>query len=324
MFNYIPEMFAAETADTPEEAKRWLEGDRNARRPPDLLTRDVVARAIRAEVLAGRGSPHGGVFLDIANQRDAETIKRKLPSMYHQFKQLGDLDITKQPMEVGPTCHYIMGGIRVDAETQATCVPGLYAAGEVAAGLHGSNRLGGNSLSDLLVFGQRAGVAAAEYARRLLKIPDIDPQEAEAAAQYLVAPFEEGGTENPYAVMQDIQQCMENHAGIVRTKEELERGLVVLEGLKQRARYVKVSGSRHYNPGWHYAIDLRAMLVVCEAIIRSALNREESRGGHTRLDFPETEDALQNVNTVVRQQQDRMTCEYVRRPEVPEDLKKLL
>jgi succinate dehydrogenase / fumarate reductase flavoprotein subunit len=165
---------------------------------------------------------------------------------------------------------------------------------------------------------------AAEYARRLLKIPGINPQEAEAAAQYLVAPFEEGGTENPYAVMQDIQQCMENHAGIVRTKEELERGLVVLEGLKQRARYVKVSGSRHYNPGWHYAIDLRAMLVVCEAIIRSALNREESRGGHTRLDFPETEDVLENVNTVVRQQQDRMICEYVRRPEVPEDLKKLL
>jgi succinate dehydrogenase / fumarate reductase flavoprotein subunit len=324
MFNYIPEMFAAETADTPEEAKRWLEGDRNARRPPDLLTRDVVARAIRAEVLAGRGSPHGGVFLDIANQRDAETIKRKLPSMYHQFKQLGDLDITKQPMEVGPTCHYMMGGVRVDADTAATCVPGLYAAGEVAAGLHGSNRLGGNSLSDLLVFGQRAGAVAAEYARRLLKIPGINPQEAEAAAQYLVAPFEEGGTENPYAVMQDIQQCMENHAGIVRTKEELERGLVVLEGLKQRARYVKVSGSRHYNPGWHYAIDLRAMLVVCEAIIRSALNREESRGGHTRLDFPETEDVLENVNTVVRQQQDRMICEYVRRPEVPEDLKKLL
>jgi|SwirhirootsSR3_FD_contig_81_1051336_length_7467_multi_3_in_0_out_0_3 succinate dehydrogenase / fumarate reductase flavoprotein subunit len=324
MFNYIPEMFAAETADTPEEAKRWLDGDRNARRPPDLLTRDVVARAIRAEVLAGRGSPHGGVFLDIANQRDAETIKRKLPSMYHQFKQLGDLDITKQPMEVGPTCHYIMGGVRVDAETAATCVPGLYAAGEVAGGMHGSNRLGGNSLSDLLVFGQRAGAAAAEYARRLLKIPDIDSQEVEVAAQYLVVPFEQGGTENPYAVMQDIQQCMEDHAGIVRTKEELERGLVVLEGLKQRARHIKVSGSRHYNPGWHYAIDLRAMLVVCEAIIRSALNREESRGGHTRLDFPETEDALETVNTIVRQQHDRMGCEYMRRPEVPEDLKKLL
>ena len=190
--------------------------------------------------------------------------------------------------------------------------------------MHGSNRLGGNSLSDLLVFGQRAGAAAAEYARRLLKIPDIDAQEAEAAAQHLVAPFEENGTENPYAVMQNIQQCMEDHAGIVRTKEELERGLVVLEGLKRRAGQLKVSGSRHYNPGWHYAIDLRAMLVVCEAIIRSALNREESRGGHTRLDFPETEDALENVNTVVRQQRDRMICEYVARPKVPEDLQKLL
>jgi succinate dehydrogenase / fumarate reductase flavoprotein subunit len=324
MFNYVPEMFAAETADTPEEAKRWLDGDRNARRPPELVTRDVVARAIRAEVLAGRGSPHGGVFLDIASQRDAETIKRKLPSMYHQFKQLGDLDITKQPMEVGPTCHYMMGGIRVEADTEATCVPGLYAAGEVAAGLHGSNRLGGNSLSDLLVFGQRSGAAAAEYARRLLKMPDIDPQEVEAAAQYLVTPFEESGTENPYAVMQDIQRCMEDHAGIVRTKEEMERGLVVLEGLKERARKLKVSGSRHYNPGWHYALDVQSMLVVCEAIIRSALNREESRGGHTRLDFPDTNEALEHVNTVARQQNGRMVCEYVTRSEMPEDLKKLM
>jgi succinate dehydrogenase / fumarate reductase, flavoprotein subunit len=324
MFNYIPEMFAAETADTPEEAKRWLDGDRNARRPPELVTRDVVARAIRAEALAGRGSPHGGVFLDIASQRDAETIKRKLPSMYHQFKQLGDLDITKQPMEVGPTCHYIMGGIRVEADTAATCVPGLYAAGEVAGGMHGSNRLGGNSLSDLLVFGQRSGAAAAEYARRLLKMPDIDPQEVEAAAQRLVVPFEESGTENPYAVMQDIQRCMEDHAGIVRIKEEMERGLVVLEGLKERARKLKVSGSRHYNPGWHYALDVRSMLVVCEAIIRSALNREESRGGHTRLDFPDTDDALEHVNTVARQQNGRMVCEYVTRSEMPEDLKKLV
>jgi succinate dehydrogenase / fumarate reductase flavoprotein subunit len=324
MFHYIPPMFATETADTPEEAKRWLEGDRDARRPPDLLTRDVVARAIRAEVLAGRGSPHGGVFLDIASQRDPETIKRKLPSMYHQFKQLGDLDITKQPMEVGPTCHYMMGGIRVDADTAATCVPGLYAAGEAAAGLHGSNRLGGNSLSDLLVFGQRAGAAAAAYARQFLKMPEINLQEVEVAAQSLVTPFEDSGTENPYAVIQDIQRCMEDHAGIVRTKEELERGLLVLDELKARARTLKISGSRHYNPGWHYAIDVRSMLVVCEAIIRSALNREESRGGHTRLDFPETADTLENVNTVVRQQQDRMVCDYVRRPEMPEDLQKLL
>jgi succinate dehydrogenase / fumarate reductase flavoprotein subunit len=324
MFNYIPEMFAAETAATPEEARRWLEGDQEARRPPDLLTRDVVARAIRAEVEAGRGSPHGGAFLDIANQRDAETIKRKLPSMYHQFKQLGDVDITKQPMEVGPTCHYIMGGVRVDADTAATNVPGLYAAGEVAGGLHGSNRLGGNSLSDLLVFGCRAGRYAAEYARRLLKMPDINRDEVEIAVQQLVAPFEEGGTENPYAVMQDIQTCMENNVGIVRTKAELERGLIELETLKARAAKLKVTASRQYNPGWHYAIDLRSMLVVCEAIMRAALYREESRGGHTRLDFPDTHDALDNVNTVVRQDNGRMVCEYVTRPEMPEELKALL
>jgi succinate dehydrogenase / fumarate reductase flavoprotein subunit len=324
MFNYIPEMFAAETAATPEEAKRWLDGDKEARRPPDLLTRDVVARAIRAEVEAGRGSPHGGAFLDIANQRDAETIKRKLPSMYHQFKQLGDVDITKQPMEVGPTCHYIMGGVRVDADTAATNVPGLYAAGEVAGGLHGSNRLGGNSLSDLLVFGCRAGRYAAEYARRLLKMPDINVDEVEIVARQLVVPFEEGGTENPYAVMQDIQTCMENNAGIVRAKAELERGLIELETLKARATKLKVTASRQYNPGWHYAIDLRSMLVVCEAIIRAAIHREESRGGHTRLDFPDTNEALDNVNTVVRQDNGRMVCEYVTRPEMPDELKALL
>lgn len=324
MFNYIPEMFAAETADTPEEAQRWLEGDKDARRPPDLLTRDVVARAIRAEAEAGRGSPHGGAFLDIASRVDAETIKRKLPSMYHQFRQLGDVDITKQPMEVGPTCHYIMGGVRVDADTAETSVPGLFAAGEVAAGLHGSNRLGGNSLSDLLVFGRRAGLAAAEHAKRLLKMPDINTDDVEAAAQSLVTPFEEGGSENPYAVMQDLQTCMEANAGIVRTKEELERGLQELEGFKARLGKLKVVGSRHYNPGWHYAMDLRSMLVICEAIIRSALNREESRGGHTRLDFPDSTDAWEQVNTVVRQRDGRMVHENETRPEMPEELQQLL
>ncbi len=324
MFNYIPEMFAAETADTHEEAQRWLEGDAEARRTPDLLTRDVVARAIRSEAQAGRGSPHGGAFLDIASRRDAEFIKRKLPSMYHQFKQLGDVDITKQPMEVGPTCHYIMGGVRVDADTAETCVPGLFAAGEVAAGLHGSNRLGGNSLSDLLVFGRRAGLAAAEHARRFLKMPDINMDEVEAIAQSLVAPFEESGTENPYAVLQDLQTCMETNAGIVRTKDELERGLAELEMLKARVANLKVVGSRHYNPGWHYAVDLHSMLLVSEAIIRSALNREESRGGHTRLDFPDSTDEWESVNTVVRQQDGRMVHENVTRPEIPEELKQLL
>ena len=324
MFNYIPEMFAAETADTPEEARRWSDGDKEARRPPDLLTRDVVARAIRAEAEAGRGSPHGGAFLDIASQRDAEFIKRKLPSMYHQFKQLGDVDITKQPMEVGPTCHYIMGGVRVDADTAATSVPGLYAAGEVAGGLHGSNRLGGNSLSDLLVFGRRAGQYAAEYARRLLKMSDINADEVENAARQLVAAFDGEGAENPYAVMQDIQMCMESNAGIIRTKAELERGLIELEKLTARASKLKVVGSRQYNPGWHYAIDLRSMLVVCEAITRAALHREESRGGHTRQDFPDTNEALDHVNTVARQQDGQMVCAYVTRSEMPAELKKLL
>ncbi len=324
MFNYIPEMFAAETADTPEEAQRWLEGDPDARRTPDLLTRDVVARAIRAEAEAGRGSPHGGAFLDIASRVDAETIKRKLPSMYHQFMQLGDVDITKQPMEVGPTCHYVMGGVRVEADTAETSVPGLFAAGEVAAGLHGSNRLGGNSLSDLLVFGRRAGLAAAEHAKRLLKMPDINTDEVEAAAQSLVTPFEDGGSENPYAMIQDLQTCMETNAGIVRTKEELERGLHELEGFKARLTKLKVVGSRHYNPGWHYAMDLRSMLVICEAIIRSALNREESRGGHTRLDFPDSTDDWEQVNTIVRQRDGGMVHENETRPEMPEELQQLL
>jgi succinate dehydrogenase / fumarate reductase flavoprotein subunit len=324
MFNYIPDAYAAETAATHEEAKRWLEGDRNARRTPDLLTRDVVARAIRAEVQAGRGSPRGGAFLDIASQRDAEFIRRKLPSMYHQFKQLADLDITKQPMEVGPTCHYIMGGVRVDADTAQSTVPGLFAAGEVAGGLHGSNRLGGNSLSDLLVFGCRAGLGAADYAKGLTKTLAINPDEVEAAAQELLTPFNEDGTENPYAVLQDLQQSMEANAGIVRTKAELERGLVELEGLKKRAAKCKAEGTRHYNPGWHYALDLRALLTASEAITLSALNREESRGGHTRLDFPARNPALEKVNIVVRQQNGRMVYEHVPRPEMPEELKKLL
>jgi succinate dehydrogenase / fumarate reductase flavoprotein subunit len=324
MFNYIPDNYAAETAATPEEAKRWLEGDRSARRTPDLLTRDVVARAIRAEAQAGRGSPHGGAFLDIASQRDAEFIRRKLPSMYHQFKQLGDLDITKQPMEVGPTCHYIMGGVRVDADTAASTVPGLFAAGEVAGGLHGSNRLGGNSLSDLLVFGRRAGKGAADYAKSLARTPAMNVDEVDAAARELLAPFNEGGTENPYAVLQDLQKSMEANAGIVRTKVELERGLVELEALKKRAAKCKVEGTRHYNPGWHYALDLRALLTVSEAITLSALNREESRGGHTRLDFPGRNAALEKVNAMVRQHNGRMVCEHVPRPEMPEDLQKLL
>jgi succinate dehydrogenase / fumarate reductase flavoprotein subunit len=227
-------------------------------------------------------------------------------------------------MEVGPTCHYIMGGVLVDADTAQSTVPGLFAAGEVAGGLHGSNRLGGNSLSDLLVFGRRAGLGAADYAKSLARTPAINPDEVEAAARELLIPFNEGGTENPYAVLQDLQQSMEANAGIVRTKDDLERGLVALEALKKRVARLKVEGTRHYNPGWHYALDLRALLTVSEAITLSALNREESRGGHTRLDFPGRSPALEKVNAVVRQQNGRMVCEHVPRPAMPEELKKLL
>ncbi|MEE8395850.1 MAG: fumarate reductase/succinate dehydrogenase flavoprotein subunit [bacterium] len=324
MFNYIPEAFAAETAADAAEAKRWLAGDRDARRPPDLLTRDVVARAIRDEVRAGRGSPHGGAFLDIAHQREAEFIKRKLPSMYHQFKQLGDVDITKQAMEVGPTCHYVMGGVGVDAETAQSTVPGLFAAGEVAGGMHGANRLGGNSLSDLLVFGARAGKGAADYAKGLSTTPAVRREQVEAATKMALTPFDEPGTENPYTVMQDLQHCMENNVGIVRNKADMEKGLEELKGLRARAAKSHVEGHRQYNTGWHYAIDLRNLLTVSEAIALSALNRPESRGGHTREDFPESSAELEKVNTVVKEKNGAMTLEHATRPEMPPDLVELM
>ncbi|MDH5751045.1 MAG: fumarate reductase/succinate dehydrogenase flavoprotein subunit [Deltaproteobacteria bacterium] len=324
MFNYIPEMFAAETADTVEEASRWLEKDPNARRPPELLTRDVVARSIRAERLAGRGSPHGGAFLDIASQRSPEYIKRKLPSMYHQFKHLGNLDITKEPMEVGPTCHYIMGGVLVDPETAGSDVPGLYSAGEAAGGLHGANRLGGNSLTDLIVFGRRAGQYAAEYAKSLkssIKISDAQLKQVEKVA---IAPFEDSGKENPYQVFQDLQSCMELNSGIVRVKSELETCLVELEKLKERAAKVKVEGNRHFNSGWHYALDLRNLLTVSEAISLSALHREESRGGHTREDFPDSTEKFEKVITIVKEKGGKMTWKHEPKSEMPEELKELL
>ncbi len=324
MFNYIPETFAAETAADAAEAKRWLAGDRDARRPPDLLTRDVVARAIRDEVRAGRGSPHGGAFLDIAHQREAEFIKRKLPSMYHQFKQLGDVDITKQAMEVGPTCHYVMGGVGVDAETAQSTVPGLFAAGEVAGGMHGANRLGGNSLSDLLVFGARAGKGAADYAKGLSTTPAVRREQVEAATKMALTPFDEPGTENPYTVMQDLQHCMENNVGIVRNKADMEKGLEELKGLRARAAKSHVEGHRQYNTGWHYAIDLRNLLTVSEAIALSALNRPESRGGHTREDFPESSAELEKVNTVVKEKNGAMTFQHTARPEMPPDLVELM
>ena len=324
MYNYIPESYAPETSDTEEEADRWLTGDRNARRPPELLTRDVVAKAIRAENLAGRGTPHGGAYLDIATRRTAEEIKRKLPSMYHQFKQLSNLDITTTPMEVGPTCHYVMGGVRVDAESAMTRVPGLFAAGEVAGGLHGANRLGGNSLTDLLVFGARAGKHAADYAKEHAALPAINPDQVRDLERQALQPFDETGKENPYTVMQDIQKCMEANSGIVRTEKELESGLEMLKDLGKRAEQVHVEGNRQYNPGWHYALDLRNMLCISEAITLSALHRKESRGGHTREDFPDSSDALETVNTVVRPVNGSMSHEHEIRPEMPDELKKLL
>ena len=327
MFDYIPEMFAGEYAETEEEAKRWRPGvpeGPDARRPPDLLTRDVVARAIRAEVRAGRGSPHGGAYLDIASQASEAKIKKKLPGMYHQFMQLASLDITKEYMEVGPTSHYVMGGVRVDPETCSTSVPGLFAAGEVAGGLHGANRLGGNSLTDLMVFGRRAGAGAAEYAGALSAMPGVNPDQVRDIERLALAPFEESGTENPYEVMQDLQKMMEHDSGIVRAKEELADGLGKLRTLKERSVKVRVEGNRQYNPGWHYALDLHNLIMVSEAITLSALHRDESRGGHTREDFPESSPELEKVNTVVRNRDGEMAWEHVTREPLPGDLQELL
>jgi succinate dehydrogenase / fumarate reductase flavoprotein subunit len=287
MFDYIPEFFKSETADTVEEADRWYDDKKNNRRPPELLPRDEVARAINSEIKAGRGTPHGGIYLDIASRRSPEFIRKRLPSMYHQFKELADVDITAEPMEIGPTCHYVMGGVEVDPDTQESAVPGLYAVGECSGGMHGSNRLGGNSLGDLLVFGKRAGEAATEYARSLGdQRPAIDEADVKAAQESALAPFEVEGGENPYTIQSDLQQSMNDLVGIIRTGAELEQSLSEIEAFKVRAASMKVEGHRQYNPGWHLAIDLRNMLIVGECIAKAALAREESRGGHTRDDFP--------------------------------------
>jgi succinate dehydrogenase / fumarate reductase flavoprotein subunit len=302
MFDYIPEFFKAETADSEEEADRWYDDKKNNRRPPELLPRDEVARAINAEIKAGRGTPHGGIYLDIASRRSPEFIRRRLPSMYHQFKELADVDITAEPMEIGPTCHYVMGGVEVDADTELSAVPGLYAVGECSGGMHGSNRLGGNSLSDLLVFGRRAGESAAAHAVEVAaRRPEVDPADVKAAARAALAPFEhEGGRENPYTIQQDLQQTMNDLVGIIRTAAELEASLKEIERLKERAQRLVVEGHRQYNPGWHLALDLRNMLIVSESIARAALEREESRGGHTRDDFPGPDDVWGSKNLVVR------------------------
>ncbi|AWT45284.1 MULTISPECIES: fumarate reductase/succinate dehydrogenase flavoprotein subunit [Streptomyces] len=307
MFDYIPDVFKEKYAETEEEADRWYDDPDDNRRPPELLPRDEVARAINSEVKEGRGSPHGGVFLDVSTRMPAEVIKRRLPSMYHQFKELADVDITAEAMEVGPTCHYVMGGIAVDSDTAAARgVPGLFAAGEVAGGMHGSNRLGGNSLSDLLVFGRRAGGYAAEYAAAATRVPVAEEQVDSAAAEAL-RPFsaeglepDAGPPENPYTLHQELQQTMNDLVGIIRRAPEMEQALEKLAELRTRARRAGVEGHRQFNPGWHLALDLRNMLLVSECVARAALERTESRGGHTREDFPSMDRAWRSVNLLCR------------------------
>jgi succinate dehydrogenase flavoprotein subunit len=306
MFDDIPDAYKNQTATDEEEGWRYTQGDKNAKRPPELLTRDHVARCIMREVKAGRGSPHGGVFLDIAWTKkklsNAEAhIKRKLPSMYHQFKELGDIDITKEPMEVGPTTHYIMGGIRVDSDTQMSSIPGLFAAGECAAGINGANRLGGNSLSDLLVFGKRAGEYSARFVRENARAV-VDETEAQQAMADALKPFDAGqaGGENPYAIQAALQEMMQSLVGIVRTESEMQQALVELASLKTRAAKAGIQGHREYNPGWHTAIDLGNLLTVSEAITRSAIERRESRGGHFREDCPDKSPECATFNIVTR------------------------
>jgi succinate dehydrogenase / fumarate reductase flavoprotein subunit len=330
MFDDIPENYRNQTADNEEEGWRYTQGDKNARRPPELLTRDHVARAIIREVREGRGSPHGGVYLDIswikAKLSNAEEhIRKKLPSMYHQFKQLADIDITKEPMEVGPTTHYVMGGIRVDGDTQMSTVPGLFAAGEVGAGLHGANRLGGNSLSDLLVFGMRAGKYAAEFAARQSSAK-IDAQQADELVRIALEPFNrQSGGEGPYQVEHDLQTMMQELVGIVRREEEMRRAVDALKTLRERAKNVSVTGNREYNPGWHTALDLQNLITVSEIVARAALERKESRGGHFRDDFPDKDPAYGKFNIVVRRGpggEMQVTREPI--PEMREDLKRIV
>lgn len=325
MFDYIPPIFAAETADTEAEADRWYEDHINNRRPPELLPRDEVARSINAEVKAGRGGPHGGVYLDIATRRSAEFILRKLPSMYHQFKELAGVDITVEPMEVGPTCHYIMGGIRVDADTAATTVPGLFAAGEVAGGLHGANRLGGNSLSDLLVFGRRAGIGASDFAEGQSGTSSIDMAEVEAVIAESMAPLSREEGENPYDVQRDLQETMQTLVGIIRTESELTSALEEINRLKERVAKVSVRGGLAYNPGWNLATDLPSMLSVSTMVTLGAIERKESRGGHTRDDYPAADPEFGKVNLVQRlDSAGEYTVSAEPLPEMPNELKALL
>jgi succinate dehydrogenase / fumarate reductase flavoprotein subunit len=334
MYDDIPDNYKNQTSTDPEEGWRYTQNDKNARRPPELLTRDHVARCINREVKAGRGSPHGGVFLDISWIKEKlpnapEHIKKKLPSMYHQFMQLANLDITKEPMEVGPTTHYAMGGVRVNGETQMSSVPGLFAAGECAAGLHGSNRLGGNSLSDLLVFGKRAGEYAAKFAKENSDV-QIDDAQVEAIAREALAPFEQGASaggsaEGPYQLQHELQNMMQELVGIVRTESEMKQALANLGTLRERAAKAAVYGHREYNPGWHTALDLKHLLTISEAIAMSALDREESRGGHFREDFPDKSAEAAKVNSVVWKAADgSMKLRREPIPPMPEELKQVI
>jgi succinate dehydrogenase / fumarate reductase flavoprotein subunit len=332
MYDDIPDNYKSQTSTDPEEGWRYTQGDKNAKRPPELLTRDHVARCINREVKAGRGSPHGGVFLDISWIKEkipnaAEHIKKKLPSMYHQFMQLANLDITKEPMEIGPTTHYAMGGIRVNGDTQATNLPGLFAAGECAAGLHGANRLGGNSLSDLIVFGQRAGQYAAKFAKEN-PAGQVGDAEVEAAYREAVEPFERpagGSNEGPYQVQNDLQNMMQELVGIVRLQNEMEKALAGIGKLKARAAKVAVQGHREYNPGWHTAIDLKHLLTISEAITMSALDRKESRGGHFREDFPDKDPEAAKYNAVLSKAADgSMKLRRQPIPPLPEELKQVI
>jgi succinate dehydrogenase / fumarate reductase flavoprotein subunit len=312
MFEYIPDVFKGQYAETEQEADGWYADQDNNRRTPDLLPRDEVARAINSEVKAGRGSPHGGVFLDIASRLSADEIRRRLPSMYHQFKELADVDITAQPMEVGPTCHYVMGGVEVDPDTASSVVPGLFAAGEVAGGMHGSNRLGGNSLSDLIVFGRRAGAGAVEYIDSLDQLPKVSESDVDEAANRAVAPFDfpaGGQAENPYTIHSELQQSMNDLVGIIRKDEEIQQALDKLDELRERAKNIAVEGRREFNPGWHLALDLRNMLLVSECVAKAALMRTESRGGHTRDDFPGMDADWRNKLLVCKSEDERAVIE---------------
>ena len=322
MFDYIPEVFKDKYADNEAEADRWYKDQNNNRRPPELLPRDEVARAINAEVKAGRGSEHGGVYLDVSKRLPAEEIKRRLPSMWHQFKELADVDITEQPMEVGPTCHYVMGGVKVDPDTAAAYgVEGLFAAGEVAGGMHGSNRLGGNSLSDLLVFGRRAGAGAAEYVKSLAgKAPEASDKAIAKAHDHLNAPFTRDGDENPYALHQELQNVTQDLVGIIRTEKELVDALEKLDSIRARAARVKATGGKAFNPGFHLAIDLENMLLVSESIARSALERQESRGGHTRDDYPKMDPHWRQVNHLTKINGENVAVEAQPAKMLPQEL----